>query len=85
VTEILSLTIRCKQGHCAGFGNVKRDDEKKGINKGLLFTSSSGSEKVEVSSVEDEDCSSSSEEEREEDSDDSSELPELKRAKDGLE
>jgi len=60
---------------------VKRDDKKKGINEGLLFTSSSGSENVEVSSVEDEDCSSSSEEEREEDSDDSSELPESKRAR----
>jgi hypothetical protein len=64
---------------------VKRDDGKKGIDEGLLFTSSSGSENVKVSSVEDEDSSSSSEEEREEDSDDSSELPELKRAKDGLE
>lgn len=58
---------------------MKQDDEKKGINQGLLFTSSPGPESLEVSSVEDEDCSPSSEEESEEDSDDSSESPEQRQ------
>jgi hypothetical protein len=64
---------------------MKQDNEKKGINQGLLLTPSPGPEGFEVSSVEDEDYSSLSEEESEENSDDSSESPKPKRAKTGLE
>jgi hypothetical protein len=64
---------------------VKQGNQKKGINQDLLFAPSPGPEDLEVSSIENEDCSSLSEKEVSEDSDDSSESPKPKRAKTGHE